>query len=69
MFGGEKRRAFAASNALDCDSDPPEDPVAFVRKMLPANWSCSRVLPGQLLSRKIVARARRILCRLAAVVR
>ena len=69
MFGGEKRRVFAASNALDCDSDLPEDPVPFVRKMLPANRSRSRVLAGQLLSRNIVARARRIRCRLAAVVR
>ena len=67
MFGGENRRVFAASNALDGDSDLPEDPVAFVRKMLPANWSRSRVLPGQLLSRNIVARARRIRCRLAVV--
>ena len=39
MFGGEKRRVFAASNALDCDSDLPDDPVLFVRKMLPASWS------------------------------
>ena len=52
MFGGEKRRVFAASNALDCDSDLPEDPVLFVRKMLPANRSRSRVLAGQLLSWK-----------------
>ena len=66
MFGGEKRRVFAASNALDCDSDLPDDPVPFVRKMLPANWSRSRVLAGQLLSWNIVARARRIRCRLAA---
>ena len=44
MFGGENRRVFAASNALDGDSDLPEDPVPFVRKMLPANWSRSRVL-------------------------
>ena len=52
MFGGEKRRVFAASNALDCDSDLPEDPVPFVRKMLPANRSRSRVLADQLLSWK-----------------
>jgi hypothetical protein len=69
LFGGEKRRLFSASNALDCDSDCPEDPVRFVRKTLPANWSRSRVLPGQLLSRKIVAGARHIRYRLAAVVR
>jgi uridine phosphorylase len=58
MFGGEKRRVFAASNALDCDSDLPEDPVAFVRKILPGDRSRSRVLAGQLLSWKMVARAR-----------
>ena len=52
MFGGEKRRVFAASNALDCDSDLPDDPVPFVRKMLPHNRSRSRVLAGQLLSWK-----------------
>ena len=57
MFGGEKRRLSSASNALDCDSDRPEDPVRFVRTMLPANWSRSRVLPWQVLFRKIVARA------------
>ena len=37
LFGGEKRRLFSASNALDSDSDCPEDPARFVRKMLPAN--------------------------------
>src|SRR5438094_493549 len=52
MFGGEKRRLFAESNVLDYDSDLPDDPVPFVRKMLPANWSRSRLPTGQLLSWK-----------------
>jgi hypothetical protein len=48
-FGGEKRRVFVVSDALDYDPDLPDDPVPFVRKMLPANWSSSRVLAGQFL--------------------
>jgi hypothetical protein len=43
MFGGNNRRVFAASNALDSDSDLPDDPVRFVRKNV---------------SRKLVALAR-----------
>jgi hypothetical protein len=69
MFGGEKRRVFAGSNVLDCDSDLPDDPIPFVRTMSAANWSRSHVLPGQLLSWKVVPRGRRIRCPLAAVVR
>jgi hypothetical protein len=69
MFGGEKRRVFAASTALDCGSDLPEDSVPFVRKMLPASRSHSRALAGQFLSWKMVTRARYIRRRLAAVVR
>jgi len=41
MFGGEKLRVLAASNVLGCDPDLPDDPVLFVRKMLPANRSHS----------------------------
>jgi hypothetical protein len=52
MFGGGKRRVFAASNAVDRDSDLPDDPVLFVRKMLAANCSRSRALPWPLVSRK-----------------
>ena len=52
LFGGGKRRGFAASNALDCDSDLPDDPVLFVRKMLAASWSRWRAFAGQLLSWK-----------------
>jgi hypothetical protein len=58
MFGGEKRRVFDASDALDCDPDLPEEPVPLVRKMLPATRSHSARAAGQLLSWKIVARAR-----------
>ena len=32
MFDAEKRRVFAASNALDCGSDLPDNPVRFVRE-------------------------------------
>jgi hypothetical protein len=39
---------FAASNALDCDADLPDDPVLFVRRMLAANCSRSRALPWPL---------------------
>jgi hypothetical protein len=35
-FGGEKRRVFAASTTLDCDSDLPDNLVPFVQKMLAA---------------------------------
>jgi hypothetical protein len=52
MFGGEKRCVFAAFGRARCDPDLPEDPVPFVRKILPANRSRSRPLAGQLLSRK-----------------
>jgi hypothetical protein len=69
MFGGEKRRVFVASNALDCDSDLPEDPVPFVRKMLPQNESRSREIAGLLLSWKVAACGRCLRCRVAAVVR
>jgi hypothetical protein len=64
MFGGEKRRVFAASNVIDCDPDLPDDPVLFVRKMSATNWSRSRLPSGQLLSWKGVPRARRIRCQL-----
>ena len=37
MFDGEKRRVFAASNALDCDSDLPDNPVRFVREDVARN--------------------------------
>ena len=37
MFGGEKRRVFAASNALDCDSDLPDNPVRFVPENVARN--------------------------------
>jgi hypothetical protein len=60
MFGGEKRRVFAASNVLDCDPDLPDDPVLFVRTMLATNCSRSRALSGQLPSWKFGPRARRI---------
>ena len=66
MFGGEKRRVFAASNALDCDSDLPDDPVPFVRKMLPATRSHSARACRPVAVLEMVARARRIRCRLAA---
>ncbi|SRR6266511_2409953 len=33
-------------------SDLPDDPILFVRRLLAANWSRSRVLAGQLLSWK-----------------
>ena len=46
MFGGEKRRVFSASNALDCDSDLPDDPVLFVRKMSATSWSRRACLPA-----------------------
>jgi hypothetical protein len=52
MFGGEKRRVFPASNALDGSPNLPDDRVPLVRKVLPANWSRSRLLAGQLLSWK-----------------
>jgi hypothetical protein len=67
MFGGEKRRVFAASNALDCDSDLPDDPVLFVRKMLAANSSRSCALAWPLAVQEMVVRARCIRRRLAAV--
>jgi hypothetical protein len=56
MFGGEKRGVFAASNALDCDSDLPDDPVLFVRKMLAANCSRSRALAWPLAVQQMVVR-------------
>jgi len=37
MFDGEKRRVFAASNALDCDSDLPGNPVRFVPENVARN--------------------------------
>jgi len=55
MFGGEKRRVFDASNALDCAQIFPDDSVPFFRKMLPVNKSCSRALTGLLPSWKLVA--------------
>ena len=58
MFGGEKRRVFAASTALDCDPDLPDDPVPFVRKMLAANRSRSRALAWAVPSRKSWLQAR-----------
>ena len=58
MFGGEKRRVFAASNALDCDSDLPEDLVPFVRKMLPATRSRSRAACRPVAVPEMVARER-----------
>jgi hypothetical protein len=36
-FGGEKRRVFAASNALDCDSDLPGQSVRFVPENVARN--------------------------------
>jgi hypothetical protein len=58
MFGGEKRRVFAASNALDCDLGFPDDPVLFVRKMLAAHWSRSRVPAGPVAALEMVAHVR-----------
>jgi hypothetical protein len=37
MFDGEKRRVFAASNALDCDSDLPDNPARFVPENVARN--------------------------------
>jgi hypothetical protein len=37
MFDGEKRRVFAASNALDCESDLPDNPVRFVPENVARN--------------------------------
>ena len=67
LFGAEKRRVFAASNALDCEADLPDDPVLFVRRMLAANCSRSRALPWPLAVQEMVVRAGCIRCRLAAV--
>jgi hypothetical protein len=48
MFGGEKRRVFAAANALDCNSDLREDQVPFVRKMFRKTSHVRGVLAGSL---------------------
>jgi hypothetical protein len=53
MFGGEERRVFAASYALDCDSDLPDDPVLFVREILLVNRSRSRVVGRPVAVRKL----------------
>ena len=37
MFGGEKRRVFASSSAVDCDSDFPDNPVRFVPENVARN--------------------------------
>jgi hypothetical protein len=50
MFGAEKRRVFAASNALDCNPDFRTIRFRFVRNMLPANEARSRAVAGELLS-------------------
>jgi hypothetical protein len=52
MFDGEKRRVFAASNALDWDSDFRRIRFGFSRRMLPAATSHSRERAGQLSSWK-----------------
>jgi hypothetical protein len=52
MFGAEKRRVFAASNALDCNPDFRTIRFRFVRKMLPANEARSRAVADELLSWK-----------------
>jgi hypothetical protein len=57
-FGGEKRRVFGASTALDCDPDLPDHSVPFVRKMLVANRSRSRALAWAVLSWKSRLQAR-----------
>ena len=67
MFGAEKRRVFAASTGLDCDSDLPEDPARSSGKCYLQPGHIRRVRTGELLSWTMVARARCIRCRLAAV--
>jgi hypothetical protein len=53
MFNGEKRRVFAASNALDCESDLPDNPVRFVPENVARKpGHIRRVRAGQLSSWK-----------------
>ena len=67
--GGEKRRVLAASNALDYDPDLPDDPVPVRPENIARKQVAFARAFRQLLSRKVVPRARRIRFRLAAVVR
>jgi hypothetical protein len=69
MFDAEKRRVFAASNALDGGSDLPDNPVRFVRENVAHNQVTFRAcLPASCCPGN-VARARRIRCPPATIVR